>query len=227
MKDERNENKLSDSRIKILEAATRLFARKGFHASTIDNITQAAGLSRGALYWHFSSKSEVLAAVVERLEMEYLDRFIEETMKAGPTAAERLWGIFRFTARFAVENTDLVHCLRTLSLELSPSENEHVKAFFRILDRQRDFIVGILSDGQREAVVRDDIDATILAAIVLAVHDGILLQWTAFGHLWSGRDLAVAFRQVTLDGISRAGRFERPGHPRSTFAAPDSGDKGE
>ena len=93
--------------------------------------------------------------MVERLQHEYLDRFIEETLQAGPTAAERLKGIFKFTARFAVEHTDLVHCLRTLSLELSPSEDEQVEAFFRIVDRQRDFIVSIVSEGQKEGVVRE------------------------------------------------------------------------
>jgi len=215
MTDNQLGSKPSDSRTKILEAATRLFGRKGYHASTIANITDAAGISRGALYWHFSSKSEVLAAVVERLQREYLDRFIEETLQAGPTTADRLWRVFKFTARFAVEHTDLVHCLRTLSLELSPSENEHVKAFFRIVDRQRDFMVSILSEGQKEGLVRADIDATMLAAIILAIHDGILLQWTTFSYLWSGQDLARAFRQVTLDGISQTGRFVR-GHSLPT-----------
>lgn len=200
-------SKEPESRIKILEAATRLFGRKGYHASTIENITNAAGISRGALYWHFKSKSEVLAAVVERLQREYLDPFIEETMQCGASAAERLHQIFKFNARFAVDNVELVHCLRTLSLELSPSEDEHVKAFFNILDRQREFIVSILQDGQKEGVVRNDIDASMLAAVILAVHDGILLQWTAFRSLWSGKDLAAAFRQVTLDGLASTGQF--------------------
>lgn len=203
-------NKESESRIKILAAATRLFGRKGYHASTIENITKDAGISRGALYWHFSSKSEVLAAVVERLQCEYLDRFIEETTQAGTTAAERLSHIFKFNARFAVDHADLIHCLRTLSLELSPSENEHVEAFFSILTKQREFIVSIISEGQKDGVVRNDIDASMLAAIILAIHDGILLQWTAFRSLWSGRDLATAFRQVTLDGLAGTGRFACP-----------------
>ncbi|MFH1117392.1 MAG: TetR/AcrR family transcriptional regulator [Pseudomonadota bacterium] len=200
-------NKEPESRIRILEAATRLFGRRGYHASTIENITQAAGISRGALYWHFKSKSEVLAAVVERLQREYLERFIEETMQGGSSAGERLNYIFKFNARFAVENVDLVHCLRTLSLELSPSEDEHVEAFFSILSRQREFIVGLILDGQKEGTVRDDIDANMLAAVILAVHDGILHQWTAFRSLWKGKDLAKAFRQVTLDGLARTGRF--------------------
>ncbi len=116
-------SKEPESRIKILEAATRLFGRKGYHASTIENITHAVGISRGALYWHFKGKSEVLAAVVERLQREYLDRFMEETMQSGPSAAERLSHIFKFNARFAVDNVELVHCLRTLSIAPSNPVN--------------------------------------------------------------------------------------------------------
>jgi AcrR family transcriptional regulator len=215
-------NREPESRMKIIEAATRLFGRKGYHASTIENITQAVGISRGALYWHFKSKSEVLAAVVERLQREYLDRFMEETMQSGPSAAERLNHIFKFNARFAVSNVELVHCLRTLSLELSPSEDEHVEAFFGILARQREFIVSILADGQKEGVVRDDIDASMLSAIILAVHDGILVQWTAFRSVWSGKDLASAFRQVTLDGLAKTERFPCPSQspPNSGTADP-------
>ncbi len=77
MTETKSGNKQSDSQSKILEAATKLFGRKGYNASTIENITDASGISRGALYWHFSSKAEVLAAVVERLQTEYLDRSIE------------------------------------------------------------------------------------------------------------------------------------------------------
>ncbi|MEJ2718871.1 MAG: 3-hydroxyacyl-CoA dehydrogenase NAD-binding domain-containing protein [Deltaproteobacteria bacterium] len=199
--------KESSSRAKILEAATELFGRKGYHGSTIENITRAAGISRGALYWHFESKSDVLGAVVERLQKEYLDRFIEETLQAGPKASDRLRRIFKFNARFAVEHTDLIHCLRTLSLELSPSEDVHSRAFFDIVTKQRNFLVRILTDAQQEGVIRSDIDATMLAAIILAIHDGIILQWAAFRDLWNGAELARAFRHVTLDGISRTGSF--------------------
>ncbi len=119
-----------------------------------------------------------------------------------------------------MEHTDLVHCLRTLSLELSPSEDEQVEAFFRIVDRQRDFIVSIVSEGQKEGVVREDIDATMLAAIILAIHDRMLIPMDCrFRHLWSGKDLAKAFRRVTLDGISQTGRFDPQGNSSPTSRA--------
>jgi AcrR family transcriptional regulator len=190
-----------DSRIKILQSATRLFGRRGFQGTTIEDVTRESGISRGALYWHFKSKSELLGAVVERLQKEYLDVFTENIMSAGPSPMDRIRGIFKFNARFAVEHTDLVHCLRNLSLELSPSEDNNVKAFFNIIDQQRSFIVQLIKDAQDEGSLRTDLKPEIMAAIILAIHDGILLQWIAFDQLFDGRELVWSFRQIMLSGM--------------------------
>jgi AcrR family transcriptional regulator len=193
--------KKKDSREEILKAATRLFGRRGYFGTTVDDITRASGISRGALYWHFQSKLDVLGAVVECLKKDYLDRLIGEINAAGPSPLDQLWQMFRFNARFVVENVDLVHCLRTLSLELSPSEGEQVKAFFGVLDQQRHFITRIVKGAQKAGEIRKDIGPDLLAAIILAIHDGILLQWTVFGKILDGPELSRAFRQVTLAGM--------------------------
>ncbi len=191
-----------DSREMLLASATHLFGRRGYHGTTIEDITRASGVSRGALYWHFSSKSELLGAVVDRLRGEFLDRMKSEIEVKETKASSKLFSIFKFCARFAVEKTDLIHCLRNLSLELSPSEDVHVQAFFKILDEQRNFILRIIEEAQKEGYVRRDLDANILAGLILAIHDGILLQWTAFRRIFDGRDLAKAAREVMLLGMS-------------------------
>jgi hypothetical protein len=142
-----------------------------------------------------------LGAVVEFLKKDFLDRFFGEITAAGPRPLDKLWQMFRFNSRFAVEHSDLVHCLRTLSLELSPSEEEQVKAFFHILDQQRLFITEIVKEAQQAGEIRKDIGADLLAAIILAIHDGILLQWTVLQKVLNGSELSWAFRQVTLAGM--------------------------
>lgn len=196
-----SDNKGKDNRSKILQSATRLFGRKGFHGTTIEDVTRESGISRGALYWHYKSKSELLGAVVQRLKKEYLDVFTKDIMSAGPRPIDRIRRIFKFNARFAVEHTDLVHCLRNLSLELSPSEDKNVKVFFSIMDQQRSFIVRLINDAQSDGSIRTDLKPEIMAAIILAIHDGILLQWTAFDHLFDGRELVWSFRQIMLAGM--------------------------
>src|ERR1700722_15478697 len=57
----------------LLDAARALFAEKGFAATGRDEIAERAGVTRGALYHHFASKTEVAAAVVAELESELVD----------------------------------------------------------------------------------------------------------------------------------------------------------
>ena len=52
-------------RSEILQAATLCFSRSGYHESTIDDIAEQAGLSKGAVYWHFAGKRDLFLALVD------------------------------------------------------------------------------------------------------------------------------------------------------------------
>jgi len=64
------------TRAALLRAARSLFADKGFAATGREEIAERAGVTRGALYHHFASKTDVAAAVVEELEGELVDRVV-------------------------------------------------------------------------------------------------------------------------------------------------------
>jgi AcrR family transcriptional regulator len=49
---------------RILHQAMRIFLEKGYHGTSIDDITRAAKLTKGALYWHFRSKEDLLKRIV-------------------------------------------------------------------------------------------------------------------------------------------------------------------
>jgi len=54
-----------DAREELLTAALRVFARRGYREASVDEIASEAGYSKGALYWHFGSKAELLDALIE------------------------------------------------------------------------------------------------------------------------------------------------------------------
>lgn len=60
----------------IVAAATRLFAERGYEATGIDEVTRAAGVSKGALYHHYADKADVLAAVYEDVETKLVERLV-------------------------------------------------------------------------------------------------------------------------------------------------------
>ncbi len=56
-----------ERRSQIIEAAMAVFSKKGFHEARMDDIVDEAGLSKGALYWYFKSKDEIIQSILDRM----------------------------------------------------------------------------------------------------------------------------------------------------------------
>ena len=72
---------VSDTRQRILDTATDLFVERGYEATSLREIAEAVGVTKAALYYHFTSKDELLRALIEPLE-EFQQRLL--TLMEGP-----------------------------------------------------------------------------------------------------------------------------------------------
>jgi AcrR family transcriptional regulator len=91
----------------ILEAARKIFARKGFDGATVDEIAEAAGMAKGTVYLYFQSKRDIYLEALRR----GLAALIEETsrnMEAAPTAAGKIRAFIATRVHSAEENRELV-----------------------------------------------------------------------------------------------------------------------
>ena len=70
----RRAEKMEETRAKLIEAGRKAFAEKGFAAASMDDLTAAVGLTRGALYHNFGDKTGLLAAVVDRIDADMAGR---------------------------------------------------------------------------------------------------------------------------------------------------------
>ena len=78
--------------MRLIEAAERLFLRKGFDDASVDEISETAGYSRGAFYSNFKDKEQVFLAVIDRRRPKALDElFQQESEPAEQIAAVREW----------------------------------------------------------------------------------------------------------------------------------------
>jgi AcrR family transcriptional regulator len=77
----------SDRRVLILEAAREAFAEGGYHRTSLDQIAEAAGVSKALLYEHFDSKRELHAAMLEAHVTELLERINAALADADPGEA--------------------------------------------------------------------------------------------------------------------------------------------
>ncbi len=80
------------TRLRLIEAAERLFVRKGFDDASVDEISETAGYSRGAFYSNFDNKEQVFLAVIDRRRPRALDGILqEESEPAARIAVVREW----------------------------------------------------------------------------------------------------------------------------------------
>jgi AcrR family transcriptional regulator len=78
----RREERKQETRAELIEAAARVFAHRGFHGASLDQIAQEAGYSTGALYWHFKGKDDLFLAVYEaqtEARVRDIEKFRERT----------------------------------------------------------------------------------------------------------------------------------------------------
>lgn len=82
----------------ILEAALDIFVKKGYNDTRMDDLVKATGLSKGAIYWHFTSKHDLFMALIEH----WMDQFaplLSPGYHAGKSAVKILRDIGRFTLK--------------------------------------------------------------------------------------------------------------------------------
>jgi len=92
----------------ILEAAARLFAERGYGATSIDDIGTAAGVSGPAIYWHFKGKQALLAAMLTDVSEQLLEGGRACVAAAGDDPEAALAALVHEQVRFALDQPDLI-----------------------------------------------------------------------------------------------------------------------
>ncbi|WP_371579528.1 TetR family transcriptional regulator [Streptomyces sp. NBC_01314] len=161
-----------DGRERILVAALEVFSARGFRAGSLNDIAEAAGLTRAGLLHYYPSKQAVLLALLEHRDAEL--QVAEPEL--GMTLLEVLENMDTFTAR-AVGDRAMVQLAHILTAEASGEEHPAREWVARRYATLR----GALADAVRRSVdageLRSDVDPEAFAALVLAVGEGAENQW--------------------------------------------------
>ncbi|MDR9459930.1 MAG: TetR/AcrR family transcriptional regulator, partial [Dehalococcoidia bacterium] len=87
----------------IIEAAMRCFQRKGYENTTIDDITAEYGLSKGSIYWYYSSKKDILIAVFDHMISELFEGYKSQVL-SDISPKQKLINILRLFVEMLLES---------------------------------------------------------------------------------------------------------------------------
>jgi AcrR family transcriptional regulator len=187
----------------LLQAALRLFVSQGYRSTNLEQISSAAQLTKGAVYFYFRSKEAVLLELLKKVQHTVVDQAIAVTdATAGATATERLVTYVHYQANLGITHRDEVLLLILMALEFKEREGE-VQAFIASLyAKQCAFIEALVRLGQERGEFRSDVPTRELAAMVLAINDGTFLEWYRRSGVLGGPDLVRALRSLVLGGLA-------------------------
>jgi TetR/AcrR family transcriptional regulator, transcriptional repressor for nem operon len=159
------------TRERLLQAASREIYRSGFQSAGIDTILASAGVTKGALYYHFKSKEALGYAVVEEIIAPDVHGKWVRPFQSGKDPIDALIGAVR---RIPIRPADVRGgCqLNNLAQEMSPLDAGFRKRLATIFDSWREAVARVLREGQTEGSVSRDVEPAAAAALLIAMVEG-------------------------------------------------------
>jgi TetR/AcrR family transcriptional repressor of nem operon len=166
-----------DVRRRLLDAGLDLVHTRGFAASGVKDITDAAGVPKGSFYAYFPSKEAFSAAILEHYWSDIETRLVP-ILDGNGLALKRITRFFHALADEHESRDFLLGCLiGNLSLELGGSSEPARAELLRILDRWNEALTACVRSGQDGSDgIRVDLDAAELAELLVEAWEGAALR---------------------------------------------------
>ncbi|MCC6641725.1 MAG: helix-turn-helix transcriptional regulator [Deltaproteobacteria bacterium] len=168
----RRERKKRARRERIYEAARQLFLERGYGATTVEQISEAADVAQATFFNHFPSKAAVLREMTGEVSAR-LEAMLERELETPGTAEQR---IRRFATTALVALAAAEGLAREVLLDLLRTASGPGTALPYLASVREPFTT-IVREGQSAGDVRSDLDAALLAELVVGILNTALLGW--------------------------------------------------
>ena len=191
---------------KILRVALDLFVERGYYNTSIDAITGALGLTKGALYTHFKSKRELVLKLIDDFETKILDQLVSELDKLPDNAIEKLKHTTRFLAQIGKQSQlgeraqSLIAFQLFVASELK-SDPDFEPVLTALFKKHQKVTSDLYRQGVNEGLLRKDIDPDLAGSIFLAFGSGLFQQWLMYRPSMGPNQYIETVHKILLEGI--------------------------
>jgi len=157
----------------ILEAAVKVFARQGFHQSTVAQIAKEAGVADGTIYLYFKNKDDILVQFFSFRAKQVFERF-REAVDGAQNSRDKLRNlVHRHLAEFQRDRDGAV------VYQVETHQNSRLaEAQIREMSQMyRDLISEIVEQGQQEGTIRKDLYVGLVKRFIIGAVDEVINTW--------------------------------------------------
>jgi len=189
-----------DKRDRILDAATKVFARRGFFGSQVADVAKRAGVAAGTVYLYFKSKDDLLLSLFDRTMRDAIaeGRAALDALDRTVTPIERLRHIAHVHLARLGRDPQLAVVFQ---VELRQSTKFMAKLSTTSLRDYLGLIRSVIVEGQQTGQFRADINPTLAAKVIFGALDEMATNWILSEREYQLEDDAAPVMNLLLGGL--------------------------
>ncbi len=153
-----------------------LFAEKGFHSTTTRDITEAAGVSKGSLYWYFKSKEDIAFSISSDMLNDFLS-ILERARDEDGDVIEKINRLIKRVADLYYSEIEHLRVLWKVRFDREYIFNEeYTKKVTNYYIQIRKAIESLIDQGIRSGVYRN-VDSKQMSFIIMGISEGLEIEW--------------------------------------------------
>ena len=194
------EQKKQQTREAILKAALHLFTKKGYEHTSIDELSQAAGIGKGTIYSYFQSKSDIFVAFCED-QLEFVYKELAEKSNPQAPLIDQLLTLFMGEFQFVSRNKEFGRIM--LRETVFPKELT-VERSREIDDKYINLLVPMFKEAQKQGELRSDLELILVTGHFYALYIMTISGWY-MGRLLTEEDVHMIMESLfeqALQGLA-------------------------
>ena len=182
----------------IIEAAVRVFARKGYYNSRVSDIAREAGIAAGTIYLYFKTKDDILVTLFRDKMADFVG-VLRKAIAGEADAASKIRRLVSLHFRILEENPELAEVvqveLRQGQKFFRGAPSQEIGAYFALIG-------SVLEEGVAEGRFRSGLPVKVATKMLFGAMDQMATSWVLGRRGYQLVDTADAVAQIFLQGVA-------------------------
>lgn len=182
----------------IIEAAVRVFARRGYYNSRVSDIAREAGIAAGTIYLYFKTKDDILVTLFRDKMAEFVGA-LRKAIAGEPDAASKIRRLVSLHFAMLEENPDLAEVvqveLRQGQKFFRGASSQEIGAYFALIG-------SVLEEGVAQGRFRSDLPLKVATKMLFGAMDQVATSWVLGKRGYQLVDTADAVAEIFLQGVA-------------------------
>ena len=182
----------------IVEAAVRVFARKGYYNSRVSDIAREAGIAAGTIYLYFRTKDDILVTLFRDKMADFVDT-VRKAIAVEPDAASKVRRLVSLHFRILEDNPDLAEVvqveLRQGQKFFRGASSQEIGAYFALIG-------SVLEEGVAEGRFRSGLPVKVATKMLFGAMDQVATSWVLGRRSYQLVGTAGAVAEIFLQGVA-------------------------